>query len=92
MATLILFGADGAERHRAQFPNRVRADIAQRIVERDIRDGRPAVRVVGEHVEEGVYTVQDVARAMVQPTPLPADPAQDEIAFDHRARAAGDDR
>lgn len=91
MSTLILTDADGHERHRADFPNRLRADIALRIVERDIRDGRPAVRIVGHHQNDPIYKVTGVARAMVQPTPLPVLPADDEpTAFDARSRAAGD--
>jgi len=92
MATLILYDAEGHERHRADFPNRLRADIALRIVERDLRDQRPAVRIVGHDIHDSLYTVAGVKRAMIQPTALPATCEPDETAFDARARAAGDDR
>lgn len=92
MSTLVLYDAAGHERHRADFPNRNRAEIALRIVERDLRDCRPAVRIVGHESYDPLYTVQGVKRAMVQPTPLPASQPPDETAFDARARAAGDDR
>lgn len=91
MATLVLLDANGDERHRADFPNRVRADIALRIVERDIRDRRPSVRVVGHEIHDSLYTVAGVARAMIQPSAQP-EPEHDEPAYDPRARAAGDDR
>lgn len=92
MSTLILLGPDGAERHRADFPSRVRADIAQRIVDADLRAGRTEVRIVGADPTEPLYRVSGVARAMVQPTPLPAPVDADTTAFDARSRAAGDDR
>lgn len=91
MSTLILLDAAGAERHRAAFPNRIRAEIARRVVEIDIRDRAAAVRVIGTDPADPTYTVSNVYRAMIQPTPLPAPPS-DDIAFDARARAAGDDR
>lgn len=91
MATLVLLDANGEERHRTDFPNRTRADIALRIVERDIRDRRPSVRVVGHDIHDALYTVSGVARAMIQPTAQP-EPERDEPAYDPRARAAGDDR
>ncbi len=96
MAILVLLDANGAERHRADFPSRTRAEIALRIVERDIRDRRTSVRVVGHAPTDPLYTVDGVARAMVQPAPQPAladaTSESDEPAWDPRSRAAGDDR
>lgn len=94
MVFLVLFDANGNERHRADFPNRTRADIALRIVERDIRDRRPAVRVVGHGIHDPLYTISGVARAMIQPVPLPAGFEYTDATqhFDARVRAAGDDR
>jgi hypothetical protein len=94
MATLILYDSDGVVMHRADFPNRLRADIALRIVERDIRARRPAVRVVGHDIHDALYTVSGVARAMIQPTPTAAgiEAAEEAQHFDARSRAAGDDR
>lgn len=93
MAILILTDDHGVERHRVSFPTRVRAEIALRIVERDIRDGREAVRIVGHDDHDPLYTVTRVARARIQPAAeLDVAVEQDEPAFDARARAAGDDR
>lgn len=92
MAILVLLDATGTERHRADFPTRDRAEVALYRVERDLRERRPTVTVIGRDLGDMHYTVSGVARAMVQPAPQPAPVESDTTAFDARARAAGDDQ